>query len=244
MIREARNDNIAQERYLDLLREWFKNGTFTPKVVAAAYMTGILPVKRDGSQSAISDFREFSMLHPGEYAKYTGFSENEVVRLCRKNKMNFEQVKTWYDGYGLGGESSVYNPYSVMNACKEKTCRSFWGKTSAAEAMTDYINMDFDGLQETVVRLIGGAEVAVNTAQFQNDFERFKSRDDVLTLLIHLGYLTYNSDRGTAKVPNEEVRNEFRSFLGNDDPGKHWAKLVGINYDEKTGQHTCCISKA
>lgn len=227
MIREAKDDEEAQQVYLNLLRGWFKNGTFTPKAVAAAYMTGILPIKKDGRQSAISDFHEFSMLHQGEFAQFTGFSETEVRRLCRKNQMNFDDMKAWYDGYELSGEHAVYNPYSVMNACREKNCRSFWGKTSASEALTDYINMDFDGLQETVALLIGGAEVAVSTSQFQNDFERFRTKDDVLTLLVHLGYLTYDSAHETVRVPNEEVRDEFRSFLGNDEFGGHWVRLVG-----------------
>lgn len=227
MIREAKNDEAAQTAYLNLLRSWFKNTNFTPKVVAAAYMTGILPIKKDGSQSAISDFHEYSMLYPGKFVKYTGFSEAQVRRLCKKSKMDFESLKTWYDGYELAGEHAVYNPYSVVSACREKTCRSYWNTTSAAEAMTDYINMDFDGLQETVARLIGGAEVEVNTSQFQNDFERFKSKDDVLTLLIHLGYLTYDNTHGMVRVPNEEVREEFRNFLSNDRIGEHWRKLIG-----------------
>ncbi len=227
MIREAKDDETAQKRYLDLLREWFKNGTFTPKAVAAAYMTGILPIKKDGTQSAISDFHEYSMLHPGDFAKYTGFSETEVKKLCRKSKMNFDDMRAWYDGYEMSKEHAVYNPYSVMNACREKNCRSFWGRTSASEALTDYIDMNFDGLQETVARLIGGAKIAVNTSQFQNDFQRFRTKDDVLTLLIHLGYLTCDSAHGTAYVPNEEVRVEFRNFLGNDHFSEHWMKLIG-----------------
>ena len=227
MIREAKDDEEAQQAYLNLLRGWFKNGSFTPKAIAAAYITGILPIKKDGKQSAISDFHEFSMLHPGDFAKFTGFSETEVKRLCKRSKMNFNDLKAWYDGYELSKEYAVYNPYSVMNACREKNCRSFWGKTSASEALTDYIDMDFNGLQETVARLIGGAEVSVNTTQFQNDFERFRTKDDVLTLLVHLGYLTYDSVRGTVHVPNEEVRDEFRNFLGNDRFGEHWIKLIG-----------------
>lgn len=226
MIREAKDDEEAQKRYLDLLREWFKNGTFTPKVVAAAYMTGILPIKKDGSQSAISDFQEYSMLRPGEFAKFTGFSETQVKRLCKKNKMDFESVKAWYDGYELAEEHAVYNPYSVMNACWEKTCCSFWNTTSAVEAMTDYINMDFDGLQETVAQLIGGAEIEVNTSRFQNDFERFHSKDDVLTLLVHLGYLTFDVVQRTVHIPNEEVREEFRHFLNTNQVGEHWRKLL------------------
>ena len=114
-----------------------------------------------------------------------------------------------------------------MSACREKTCRSFWGKTSASEALTDYINMDFDGLQETVAQLIGGAEIPVNTSRFQNDFERFRTKDDVLTLLIHLGYLTFDAIHETVQIPNEEVRNEFRNFLSSDQFEAHWVKLLG-----------------
>lgn len=227
MIREAKDDESAQMAYLNLLRGWFKNTSFTPKVVAAAYITGILPIKKDGSQSAISDFQEYSMLYPGKFARFTGFSETQVKRLCKKNKINFESAKAWYDGYELAGEHAVYNPYSVISACREKTCRSFWNTTSAAEAMTDYINMDFDGLQETVAQLIGGEEIEVSTSQFQNDFERFQMKDDVLTLLVHLGYLTYDAAHKTVHVPNEEVRDEFRHFLCNDQVGAQWRRILG-----------------
>ncbi len=226
MIREAKDDEAAQTAYLNLLRGWFKNTSFTPKAVAAAYMTGILPIKKDGSQSAISDFEEYSMLYPGEFARFTGFSETQVKRLCKKNQIDFDMVKAWYDGYELAGEHAVYNPYSVMSACREKACRSFWNTTSAAEAMTDYINMDFDGLQETVAQLIGGAEIEISTSRFQNDFERFRTRDDVLTLLVHLGYLTYDAAKKAAHIPNEEVRDEFRHFLCNDQVGESWKKLL------------------
>ncbi|MBR2527780.1 MAG: AAA family ATPase [Blautia sp.] len=226
MIREAKDDAAAQEAYLNLLRGWFKNSNFTPKVVAAAYMTGILPIKKDGSQSAISDFTEYSMINPGDYAKFTGFSEKEVKRICRRNKKSFEMVRFWYDGYELSSSLSVYNPYSVMNAMKAGECQSFWGKTSAAEGLTDYIQMDFDGLQETIANLIAGSEVEVHTDGFQNDLQRFGSKDDILTLLIHLGYLTYDSEHKTVHIPNEEVRREFRNFLVNDDVGKHWTQLM------------------
>lgn len=226
MIREAKDDPDAQEAYLNLLRGWFKNSNFTPKAVAAAYMTGILPIKKDGTQSAISDFKEYSILHPGQYAKFTGFVENEVKRICKKYKMPFEDVKNWYDGYKLAGQTSIYNPYSVMNAVEKKDCESFWGKTSATEGLTDYIKMDFEGLQETVANLIAGSEVEVNTNAFQNDLERFGSKDDVLTLLVHLGYLTYDAERKAVRIPNEEVRREFGNFLAQDDVGKHWMRLI------------------
>ena len=226
MIREAKNDETAQKRYLSLLREWFKNSNFTPKAVAAAYMTGILPIKKDGAQSAISDFREYTVLNPGQFAKFTGFTEDEVRKRCKRKKMDFEEIKAWYDGYDFSEMGAVYNPFSVMCAMESGECRSFWRETSAAESLKTYINMDFDGMQEIVSRLIIGEEIEVDTGEFQNDFETFKSRDDILTLLIHLGYLTYKKSEHTVRIPNEEVRNEFRSILKGNDVNRKWMELI------------------
>ena len=190
-IREAVRDPDVQKRYLRFLRELFKNGNFTPFVVAAAYMTGILPIKKDGSQSGISDFQEYSILEPEDYSEYVGFTEEEVELECRKTGRNFESMKKWYDGYTVGNQRSVYNPYSVMQAAVSGKYKSYWRKTSAAETLMTYIDMDMDGLQEEIVRLIAGETVEVNPDSFQNDIETFTCRDDVLTLLVHLGYLTY-----------------------------------------------------
>ena len=223
VIREAKEDAGAQESYLNLLRGWFKNGNFTPEAVAAAYMTGILPIKKDGSQSAISDFEEYSMLEPGNFAAYVGFTAKEVKEGCDKNGRNYDSMKKWYDGYTVGDCSCVYNPYSVIQALGSGKYRSYWKKTSAAETLMTYIDMNQDGLQEDVARLIAGESIEVNTDSFQNDVETFTCKDDVLTLLIHLGYLTYeevsDSDEddgayiGLARIPNEEVRLEFEGIL-------------------------------
>ncbi len=227
LIREAKGDAAVQRKYLNLLRGWFKNNNFTPRVVAAAYMTGILPIKKDGSQSAISDFKEVTTLNPGRFVEFTGFTERDVRSLCGKYGMDFRELRQWYDGYDFPGYGAIYNPYSVMCAMQEQKCRSYWQKTSAAESLMTYINMDFEGLQETISRLISGEEVEVDTDLFENDFESFKSRDDVLTLLIHLGYLTWQEDDGTARIPNEEVRIEFRKILKGTNVNRKWMELLG-----------------
>ena len=226
VIREAAKDKAAQTSYLNLLRAWFKNINFTPKVVAAAYMTGILPIKKDGSQSAISDFREYPVLYPDGFAKYTGFTEDEVKTLCKEYQMNFSELKAWYDGYDFPQCGSIYNPYSVMRAFQDQKCRSYWQKTSAAESLLTYINMDFDGLQAIITRLISGEEIEINVNTFENDFETFRSRDDVLTLLTHLGYLTYNEDEQTVRIPNEEIKIEFRQILSGTDVNRKWIELI------------------
>ena len=226
VIREAKRDNQTQTAYLNLLRDWFKNINFTPKVVAAAYMTGILPIKKDGSQSAISDFIEYPILYPDGFASYTGFTEKEVQTLARKHVMDFSEIKNWYDGYHFPDCGSIYNPYSVSCAIREGKCRSYWQKTSAAESLFTYINMDFDGLQEIVARLIAGEDIEVDVNSFENDFQSFKGRDDILTLLIHLGYLTYDETQKTVRIPNEEVRLEFEQTLGAQDMNAKWVDLI------------------
>lgn len=213
----------VEKKYLDFLRALFKSSATTSRIFASAYMTGILPIKKGGSQSAISDFREYSVLMPGEFAEYVGFTQDEVFRLCEENGSSFGKMKKWYDGYTLGNRHSVYNPYSVMQALETGKFSSYWKKTSAAETLITYIDMDQDGLQEDIARLIAGESIEIDTDSFQNDVETFTCKDDVLTLLVHLGYLTYeevsdsyddgDETAGLVRIPNEEVRSEFEKII-------------------------------
>ena len=186
-------------------------------------MTGILPIKKDGSQSAISDFQEYSVLDPQDFAGYVGFTEEEVKAQCERRHRSFDDMRRWYDGYTVGECHSIYNPYSVMQALGSGRYRSYWKRTSAAETLMTYIDMDQDGLQDDVARLIAGESIVVDPDSFQNDVETFTCKDDVLTLLAHLGYLTYeevddsyDDDEqltGLVRIPNEEVRCEFNKIL-------------------------------
>lgn len=239
-IREAGHAPYARRDYLDFLRILFKNSGATSQIFAAAYMTGILPIKKDGSQSAISDFREFSVLDPGEYAVFTGFTEDEVRTLCTQYHMDFDNAKSWYDGYSFDRLHSVYNPYSVMSAMLSGKFKSYWKKTSAAEALLAYIDMDEDGLQDDIVKLISGEEIEIDTEGFENDLETFKSKDDVLTLLVHLGYLAYTEDEkgdgtGTVRIPNKEVLMEFNKILRK---GKHAQLLRLIRISDQLFERT------
>ena len=211
VIRET--DTITQNKYLSMLRELFKSTRFTPKYVAAAYMTGILPIKKIKSQSAISDFKEYSVLAPGRFAGFIGFNEQEIKAICNKYDMDLDKMKWWYDGYTFGNVSEIYNPYSVMNAVDSGVFASYWRQTSAAESLRSLIELDYDGLQKSAAELISGEEILVNTSSFKNDIKDFSDKDDVLSLMIHLGYLTYNNDTGCARIPNEELRTEFNDLL-------------------------------
>lgn len=198
-----------QQEYLKFLRTLFKNSAATDKIFAAVYMTGILPIKKDGFQSAISDFEEFTMIKPRKYGEYVGFTEEEVKKLCKDYGRDFEMMKQWYDGYSFRFAKSIYNPNSVMKAIRNDDFDSYWTETSAAESLMKYISFDYDGLSKTIAELIGGIGITVDTLGFANDLETFRNKDDVLTLLIHLGYLAYHEDTQMVHIPNEEIRREF-----------------------------------
>lgn len=197
-----------QQEYLSFLRMLFKSSGTTDKIFAAAYMTGILPIKKEG-ESAISDFWEYTMLEPGEFQRYIGFTEEEVQRLCAEKDLDFEEAKKWYDGYSFDQIKSIYNPYSILKAVTMGKFKSYWRLSSAADALEDYISGDYDGLFQAILELLGGFPIPVDTEGFNNDIAAVRNRDDVLTLLIHLGYLVYDEEKGTVRIPNEEIRREF-----------------------------------
>ncbi|MBR4061216.1 MAG: AAA family ATPase [Lachnospiraceae bacterium] len=204
-----RENPSNQREYLEFLRAMFKSSGTTDKLFAAAYMTGILPIKKDGSQSAISDFEEFTMVKPRKYGSYVGFTEAEVRVLCHKYNVDFTRMKQWYDGYEFRDIGAMYNPNSVMKAIRNDDFDSYWTETSAAISLMEYISLDFDGLSKTIVELMGGISIKVETKGFSNDLITFRNKDDVLTALIHLGYLAYDEETQTVRIPNEELRREF-----------------------------------
>ena len=205
IFREKQHDTLAQTRYLDFMRDLFKDQIYVDLV----YMTGILPIKKYGTHSALNIFDEFSMTEASLLAEYAGFTEKEVRMLCEQYHTDYSDMKQWYDGYCLGDGMHIYNPKSVVDALRRKKISSYWTKTETYEALKVYIDMNFDGLKDSVIKMLGGGHCHVDTGTFQNDMTTFESRDDVLTLLVHLGYLTYDADTEEVMIPNEEVRAEF-----------------------------------
>lgn len=208
LFREAKHDGELQKEYIHLLRGLFKS-SLTDKMIEAAYMTGILPIKKYGTQSAMTDFKEYTMLTPKKLAAYVGFTEPEVKELCQASHMDFEEAKRWYDGYSFSRVESVYNPNSVIEAIKNEEFGSYWTRTETYESLQVYIELNEDGLKEAIVQMLGGAHVKIDVETFQNDMTTIKQKDDVLTLLVHLGYLAYDADAKSVFIPNEEVRQEF-----------------------------------
>ena len=217
VFRVAKGHGEVQKNYLDFLRGLFKGADY----VELAYMTGILPIKKYGEHSAINVFDEYSMIDPAELWEFFGFTEEEVCRLCEERDIDFSELQKWYDGYLLNG-NHMYNPKSVVDVMRRRRFKSYWTGTETYEALKVYIDMDFDGLKEAVTVMLGNGRCKINTRKFQNDMTTFASRDDVMTLLVHLGYLTFDEMTNEVFIPNQEVAEEFLNVV--DEPG--WDGVV------------------
>lgn len=204
ILRDNKNNIESQKIYLNFLCDLFKGQSY----VALAYMTGILPIKKYGKHSAINMFTEISMTNPRELAEFTGFTESEVKVLCEEYGMPFDETKRWYDGYYLKG-MSIYNPRSVVMSMTGHDYDNYWTSTETYEALKVYIEMNFDGLKDKVTQLIAGEKIVINPGKFQNDMAILKSADDIFTLLVHLGYLTFDFYTNKVWIPNSEVAQEF-----------------------------------
>ncbi len=209
VMRERQESEGLQKQYLDFLRNLLKDRPY----VALAYLTGILPVKKYGQHSALNMFWEYSMTNQKALEEFTGFTESEVKELCERFDMDFAEISSWYDGYRLKKFEHIYNPKSVVEAILCGDCSNYWTSTETYDALKVYMDMNFDGLRSDIVRMLGGESVNVNTHSFQNDMRNFETKDDVLTLLIHLGYLGYDSKTKQAFIPNKEIIEEFENAM-------------------------------
>lgn len=206
--REFSPGTPAMDSYLNWLRRMFKGGQ-TMQVFAAVYMTGILPVKKYNMQSSMNNFLEYSMVEPGDMAQFFGFTKDEVQRLVSKQGLDFDEMEKWYDGYQIGDEPSIFNPNSVIQAVYRRRCRSYWASTGAYDAVAHYIQMNYEGLKDDIIRMLAGGRCKVDPTKFQNDMSVICSKDDVLTVLIHLGYLSYDWRKDECYIPNREVAGEL-----------------------------------
>ena len=208
IFRVHKSDAASQKDYLDFLRNLLKDKSY----IALAYMTGILPIKKYGEHSAINVFYEYSMTDASPIEEFTGFTEQEVRKLCKQYNMPFSETKKWYDGYCVDGVS-IYNPKSVVEAMLRGKFSNYWTQTETYEALKIYIQSNEFGVQDVILKLLAGEKEKIDTTTFSNDMVTFATKDDVLTLLVHLGYLTYNAETKEIWIPNDEVMEQFISTV-------------------------------
>lgn len=207
ILARERVDQSLLDEYLSFLNGLFKSNVVRP-AISLAYLTGILPVVRDKIQSKLNNFREYTILDARELAEYIGFTGDEVKELCLDKGIDFEECRRWYDGYRQHG-FEIYNPKALVEALETGQFSSYWNMTSSYEAVAERIRQNFAGTRDAVIRMISGEEVEVNAATYLNTMDSFVVKDDIFTYLIHLGYLAYNMERKTCRIPNKEIQQEW-----------------------------------
>ena len=218
IFREYKNDRQSQEQYLDFLRDFLKDKVY----ISLAYMTGILPIKKYGTHSALNMFTEFSMTNPKQLAEFVGFTQSEVHELCERFGRNEEEMKEWYNGYYFAGTGAIYNPKAVVETVLTGIYDTYWNQTETFEALKAYIDMNFDGLKDSVIAMLAGDRVQIDIRSFANDMVTMNNYEDVLTLLIHLGYLAYDWEKEEVFIPNKEISKEYVTAIRN----TSWGEVI------------------
>ena len=225
--REYRNEPVLLEKFIEVMRGLFKSDG-GQACFALAYLTGILPIKKYNSQSALNVFKEYNMLTPEPYETYFGFTEDEVAEIVKSPNctLSHQELKKWYEGYKLNG-IDIYNPNSVVSAVSDGKCKSYWSRTSSNEEVVRLINMDFDGIKNDVMNLIEGARVVFDFSNFQNDMVTINNKNDVFSLLVCLGYLGCSDVGGDgnykqAYVPNKEIKYALMGII----KGQEWFERI------------------
>ena len=195
------------EDYIDFLVALFKSDD-TNNSIALAYLTGIMPIIRDKVQSKLNNFTEYTMINAAEMAPFMGFTEDEVKSLALRGGMDFEDLKCWYDGYNLHG-LEIYSPKSVITAVTNKDCDDYWSYTGIFTSLRDLILKDYAGTRRDVIQMISGGRVSIDPMKYNNSMTDIRSRDDVFTCLVHLGYLGFDKTRKECFIPNYEIKREW-----------------------------------
>lgn len=212
LVREQVDQSLFDE-FLSFLNGLFKSDTLRP-AISLAYLTGILPIVRDKIQSKLNNFDEYTILNPGRFTEYVGFTSGEVEALCKQYGIDYDECKSWYDGYKLNGYE-IYNPESVVKCIRERYFDSYWGKTSSYKVISDRLEQNYKGMKDEIVKMLSGESVDVNITSYLNTMDSFESRNDVFTYLSHLGYLAYNREEKTCRIPNREILQEWHNAVEN-----------------------------
>ena len=199
---------------VDFIRTLFGQALKTNSSLYFAVLTGCLRISKESIFTGLNNFNVYTV-NDVQYNEYFGFSDMEVRKMLAFYGFmeKYETIREWYDGYRFRRLRHIYNPRSVVAAMTSGYFSNYWTSTETYEALKVYMDMDFQGLRTDIVQMLGGGCIRVNTRSFQNDMRTFRTKDDVLTLLIHLGYLGFDAETEEAFIPNKEIAGEFENAM-------------------------------
>ena len=222
-------DKKELDGLISLYYDLFKNND-NREMIALAYMTGILPIIRDSFQSKLNNFRQFTMVDAEQFAPFMGFTREETEYLAEKNGMDMAELERWYDGYCING-IELYSPKSVIEAVDNRKCDDYWTQTGSYDAIRIPIELDLYGIRDDVQKMMTGTPVYVSVSSYENRMDSFRSRDDVFTYLIHLGYLAYDADEGKCRIPNNEIKGDWEYAVRSSEVYRSFARIAESSRD-------------
>lgn len=205
------NNNLFKENQNDFL-EFLRNLLKDQPYVALCYMTGVLPIKKYSSGSALNMFDEYTFLKDRQFGQYFGFTEKEVLKLCESGEMDFKELESWYNGYTTAKGIKVYNPRSVVKALKDGNCESYWTNTGAMAEVLVYLKYNTLEIRDDVIQMVSGQEIDITIdEEFRAGQHEPKTKEEIYSAMIVLGFLSYYD--GYLKIPNKELMKEFQKAL-------------------------------
>lgn len=204
-----------QGDFLEFLRDLLKDRPY----VALVYMTGVLPIKKYSTGSALNMFREYTMLNDSRFGKYFGFTEEEVKTLCSKqSKLSLDEIAEWYNGYTTREGERIYNPRSVVCALEDGCCQSYWTKTGKTDEVLSFLKYNIGEVRDDAIRMVNHSSVQI---EIKNEYAAGQappaSRREIYSAMIIYGLLAYSD--GELRIPNKELMFEFENALEDDDFG-------------------------
>ncbi len=212
------NNNLFSEDdrkdFLRFLEDLLKDKPY----VELAYMTGVLPIAKYSSGSALNMFREYNILNDKIYCKYFGFTLEETRKLCEKQEeVTFEELKSWYDGHKTCSGIDIFNPRSVVYALNDGTCQNYWTNTGPMDEILYYINNDIEEIKNDIVQMVAGIPVEIHLEGYSAEQIDLDTRDEILSAMTVYGFLSYHDE--TLTIPNKELRIKFDEALEDESMG-------------------------
>ncbi|QAA32219.1 AAA family ATPase [Clostridium manihotivorum] len=205
-------NNLFEENQNDFL-EFLRNLLKDQPYVALCYMTGVLPIKKYSSGSALNMFDEYTFLRDRIFGEFFGFTEDEVKNLCLINsELSFEELESWYNGYLTALGIKVYNPRSVVKALQNNHCESYWTNTGAMDEVAEYLKYNTLDIRDDVIEMVSGQEIdIIIDEEFRAGQGAPRNKEEIYSAMIVLGFLSYYD--GYLKIPNKELMKEFEKAL-------------------------------
>lgn len=210
-----------QSDFLEFLRSLLKDQPY----VALAYMTGVLPIKKYGTGSALNMFDEYTMLNDSFFEEYFGFTEEEVEALCKKqSKLSLDEIAEWYNGYVADDGGRIYNPRSVVLALINGKCQSYWTRTGKMDEVLFFLKYNIGEVRDDVVKMVNHLPVRMEIKkEYAAGQGKPGNRKEIYAAMIIYGLLSYCN--GELSIPNKELMMEFENALEDDEFG-YVAELV------------------